>query len=124
MISLRSTRSISAARPLPWATSSIRSKLGLATTAEVSSFSFSIEQRQFVDFYATQSHSHCLQIPVIDFSKFRVAKSKRETADKIVGAFKDSGFVYLTGHGIPESTITRVFDKVRNSCFTYFLCSI
>jgi hypothetical protein len=123
MISLRSPRSISAAQSLPWATSSIRTKLGLATTAEVSSFSFSM-RRQFVDFYSTQSHCHSLQIPVIDFSKFRVAKSKRETADKIVGAFKDSGFVYLTGHGIPESTITRVFEKVRNSRFTYFIWSI
>jgi hypothetical protein len=57
-----------------------------------------------------------LRIPVVDFSKFRAAESwhqKRDTADQIVGAFKDSGFVYLSGHGIPDSTLQRVFEKVR-----------
>lgn len=48
------------------------------------------------------------RIPVIDFSKFRAARSPEErkaTADEIVGAFKDSGFVYVSNHGIPERTL-------------------
>jgi hypothetical protein len=47
------------------------------------------------------------RIPVIDFSKFRTARSaeeKKTTADEIVGAFKDSGFIYVSNHGIPERT--------------------
>lgn len=46
-------------------------------------------------------------IPVIDFTQFRDATAQSErkrTADKIVTAFKESGFIYLSGHGIPSST--------------------
>lgn len=45
------------------------------------------------------------RIPVIDFSKFRAAKSdieKKNTANEIVSAFKDSGFIYVSNHGIPQ----------------------
>lgn len=45
-------------------------------------------------------------IPVINFTKFRTAKSpgeKKKTADEIVTAFKESGFLYLEGHGIASS---------------------
>ncbi|KAJ8515346.1 hypothetical protein ONZ45_g7234 [Pleurotus djamor] len=53
-------------------------------------------------------------IPVIDFAKFRAAKShseKKATAVEIVTAFKESGFIYLAGHGIPSETIQYVFGK-------------
>ena len=44
-------------------------------------------------------------IPVVDFSGFRETASserKQDVATKIVSAFKESGFVYLSGHGIPS----------------------
>lgn len=45
-------------------------------------------------------------IPIVDFSGFREATSlerKRKVATEIVSAFKESGFVYLSGHGLPSS---------------------
>ena len=35
-------------------------------------------------------------------------------ADEIVNGFKEVGFIYLEGHGIPSSTVDGVFKKVRN----------
>jgi len=55
------------------------------------------------------------RIPVIDFSKFRAARSaeeKKQTANEIVGAFKDSGFIYVSNHGIPAETVQMAFQKV------------
>ncbi|KAJ6539615.1 hypothetical protein B0H19DRAFT_366908 [Mycena capillaripes] len=53
------------------------------------------------------------RIPLIDFSKFQAgsAAEKKSTATEIVSAFKESGFVYLSGHGIPASTIENAFTK-------------
>ncbi|KIK67822.1 hypothetical protein GYMLUDRAFT_36601 [Collybiopsis luxurians FD-317 M1] len=54
------------------------------------------------------------RIPVIDFARFRAAKSnseKQETANEIVDAFKSSGFIYISNHGIPEETVSNVFRK-------------
>jgi hypothetical protein len=56
---------------------------------------------------ATITQVQSFHIPVVDFGKFRTANSwteKKNTADEIVSAFKESGFVYLEGHGIPPST--------------------
>jgi hypothetical protein len=55
----------------------------------------------------TTQDNKALHIPVIDFSRFRDATAsseKKATAQSIVAAFKASGFVYLSGHGIPSST--------------------
>ncbi|KAH9179612.1 Clavaminate synthase-like protein [Lactarius sanguifluus] len=54
------------------------------------------------------------RIPLIDFSKYRHATSlseKRKTADEVVNGFKEVGFIYLEGHGIPSSTVDGVFEK-------------
>ncbi|KAJ3883937.1 hypothetical protein F5051DRAFT_316838 [Lentinula edodes] len=54
------------------------------------------------------------RIPVIDFSRFREAQSlaeKKETANEIVSAFKNSGFIYVSNHGISEDTVSNVFRK-------------
>jgi len=54
------------------------------------------------------------RIPVVDLTKFRTSHSKadqRYTADEVVTAFKEVGFVYLSGHGIPEATVKNVFSK-------------
>jgi hypothetical protein len=51
--------------------------------------------------FASQAGS--FSIPVVDFSKFRLAsswKEKQRTAEEIVSAFKKSGFIYLSHHGI------------------------
>jgi hypothetical protein len=44
-------------------------------------------------------------IPIVDFSGFREETSlqgRQKVGTEIVSAFKDSGFVYLSGHGIPS----------------------
>ncbi|KAG9315772.1 Clavaminate synthase-like protein [Chiua virens] len=54
------------------------------------------------------------RIPIIDFSAFRIASApseKRRIADDIVNGFKEVGFVYLSGHGIPQSVIDNVYNK-------------
>lgn len=54
--------------------------------------------------YASLAPNPNFHIPVINFAKFRSAKSqgeKKSTADEIVGAFKESGFIYIENHGIP-----------------------
>ena len=56
------------------------------------------------------------RIPVIEFNRYREAsssKEKLETAKEIVDGFKEAGFIYLSGHGIPDSTIDHTFQKVR-----------
>ncbi|KAG8812348.1 hypothetical protein FRC17_002065 [Serendipita sp. 399] len=53
-------------------------------------------------------------IPVVSFSKFRNAQSKAEreqTAQEVVTAFKEVGFVYLKDHGISSDTIQNAFTK-------------
>jgi non-haem dioxygenase in morphine synthesis N-terminal len=59
-------------------------------------------------FTAVARDSKTFGIPVVDFSKFReatVLSEKKSTAQSIVSAFKQSGFVYLSGHGIPSSML-------------------
>ncbi|KAI0322455.1 hypothetical protein OF83DRAFT_1093395 [Amylostereum chailletii] len=58
--------------------------------------------------------SSAMHIPVIDFSSYLHATSmseKRNTADKIVRGFKEVGFIYLDGHGIPANTVDNAFKK-------------
>ncbi|KAF9058011.1 hypothetical protein BJ165DRAFT_1398176 [Panaeolus papilionaceus] len=53
-------------------------------------------------------------IPIIDFSSFRTAKSqadKQKTAKEIVSAFKESGFIYLSNHGISSDEVQETFQK-------------
>nr|GAT53058.1 2OG-Fe oxygenase family [Mycena chlorophos] len=53
------------------------------------------------------------RIPLIDFSKFQQGSSleKQETANEIVSAFKGSGFIYLSNHGLPSRVVDNVFQK-------------
>ncbi|KIM26349.1 hypothetical protein M408DRAFT_330697 [Serendipita vermifera MAFF 305830] len=53
-------------------------------------------------------------IPVVSFSKFRKAKSsaeKEQTANEVVTAFKEVGFVYLKDHGISPEVIDNAFKQ-------------
>lgn len=59
-----------------------------------------LQQRGFVS-----PGNRSFSIPVINFNKFRQASSpdeKRHIAGDIVSAFKQSGFVYLSNHGIDQ----------------------
>lgn len=53
-------------------------------------------------------------IPVIDFSPFRYG-SKDEashTANQVLQAFQDVGFVYLKNHGVSQKVIDEAFSWV------------
>ncbi|PPQ65582.1 hypothetical protein CVT26_000531 [Gymnopilus dilepis] len=76
----------------------------LHPTSLARSFSSSIPRRATAQF----------RIPVIDFSKFRAstsAQEKKETADEIVSAFKESGFIYLSNHGVDPQQVQSTFKK-------------
>ncbi|KAF9464896.1 hypothetical protein BDZ94DRAFT_1161259 [Collybia nuda] len=63
---------------------------------------------------STARSTQSFHIPVIDFTQFREATAlsdRKRIADKIVSAFKESGFIYLSGHGIPSATIQATFAK-------------
>ncbi|KAH0839850.1 hypothetical protein J3R83DRAFT_800 [Lanmaoa asiatica] len=54
------------------------------------------------------------RIPIIDFSALRATATlseKRRVSDDIVNGFKEVGFVYLSGHGIPGDVIDSVYKK-------------
>ena len=65
-------------------------------------------------------------IPIVDFSGFREAtslKGRQKVATEIVSAFKDSGFVYLSGHGIPSGLYHVSIECTRKSLKTHQLQS-
>lgn len=69
----------------PRATASVLARRGLATVAPAAG---------------------AFQIPVIDFAKFKSEaglKQRQQTAEEVVTAFKESGFIYLRNHGISPS---------------------
>lgn len=54
------------------------------------------------------------RIPIVDFGRFRSpssSKDKEITANEIVTAFKEVGFVYLSNHGISKATTDIVFER-------------
>lgn len=53
-------------------------------------------------------------IPVIDFQSFH-STNKEDIADEIVQAFKSSGCLYLTNHGVPLEQV-RFFGFVNDDC--------
>jgi isopenicillin N synthase-like dioxygenase len=52
-------------------------------------------------------------VPVVDFAPFREEKSL-EKAKELFAAFRDSGFVYLQNHGVPEEIVEEAFSWVRD----------
>ncbi|KXN89520.1 1-aminocyclopropane-1-carboxylate oxidase [Leucoagaricus sp. SymC.cos] len=68
---------------------------------------FSVASKRALATVAVPAPS-AFKIPVIDFSKFKSEagpKERRQTADEVVTAFKESGFIYLKNHGIcPRSS--------------------
>lgn len=64
--------------------------------------------------FATVTNDPSFRIPVIDFSKFRRSTSiteKQETANEIVTAFEQVGFIYLSRHGIDDATVANAFKQ-------------
>ncbi|KAJ3552709.1 hypothetical protein NM688_g4012 [Phlebia brevispora] len=49
-------------------------------------------------------------ISVIDFGAFLNGSQKQAVADAMLTSFKDSGFVYLINHGLPQDRIDSMFE--------------
>ncbi|KAJ7241894.1 hypothetical protein B0H12DRAFT_1132914 [Mycena haematopus] len=62
---------------------------------------------------ASDAQAASFRIPIIDFQEYQEgsSKEKKAAATKIVSAFKESGFIYLSNHGIPAATIENAFAK-------------
>ncbi|KAF2007986.1 Clavaminate synthase-like protein [Amniculicola lignicola CBS 123094] len=60
---------------------------------------------------ATNKTTITSPIPIIDFSKFLAGSKadKLQIAHQIDSAFRDVGFVYLTGHGVDQQTLSQCF---------------
>ncbi|KAF2092000.1 Clavaminate synthase-like protein [Saccharata proteae CBS 121410] len=67
------------------------------------------------------SHTPPPSLPIIDISPFLPSPSpslsgpasRAATATALATACRDSGFFYLTGHGIPGATTTQILDLAR-----------
>jgi hypothetical protein len=61
-------------------------------------------------------------VPIVDFGKFLDGgEDDREyVAMQIDDAFRNAGFVYLKGHGVPREMIMECFEWVTTSF--YFIC--
>ncbi|KAJ6538542.1 hypothetical protein DFH09DRAFT_1177172 [Mycena vulgaris] len=61
----------------------------------------------------SEAQTSSFRIPLIDFSTFRAGSpaEKKKVATEVVSAFKESGFLYLNGHGISAPTIENAFTK-------------
>ncbi|CAK5275454.1 unnamed protein product, partial [Mycena citricolor] len=59
------------------------------------------------------SEAPAFRIPLVDFSKFRAGSpsEKKAAANQIVSGFKESGFIYLRGHGISSAVIQNAFTQ-------------
>ncbi|TCR16049.1 2OG-Fe(II) oxygenase family protein [Streptomyces sp. BK205] len=51
-------------------------------------------------------------IALIDITDWRTG-ADREVAHRLVGAFRDTGFACVTGHGVPPDAVAGVFDAAR-----------
>lgn len=55
-------------------------------------------------------------LPIVDLSPFfngGTQAAKQSTADKLVAACKDVGFVYVKGHGVPGQLLEEAFSIVE-----------
>ena len=51
-------------------------------------------------------------IPIVDFKDFAsgAPEARLQAAKELVAACRDVGFVYITGHGVPDDTLAKAFD--------------
>lgn len=61
------------------------------------------------------THSAFTRLPVVDVSGLFSADQtrRRETALQLGSAAKDAGFLYITGHGVPQPLIDSLLDRTR-----------
>ncbi|KAJ7155226.1 thymine dioxygenase [Mycena filopes] len=52
-------------------------------------------------------------IAVLDFAPFLDGSNKRDVGTKMLAAFQDIGFVYLTNHGIPTERVAEMFALTK-----------
>ncbi len=54
-------------------------------------------------------------IPIVDLSPTATGRPEgyRQVADEIARAAEESGFLYVSGHGVPQALIDRTFDAAR-----------
>ncbi|MEM7438639.1 MAG: 2-oxoglutarate and iron-dependent oxygenase domain-containing protein [Pseudomonadota bacterium] len=69
--------------------------------------------------YATAKVLDADLIPVIDISPLRDGSGAEPVADALHRASQGLGFIYVTGHGIPEAKI----DAARSAAFSFFRAS-
>jgi isopenicillin N synthase-like dioxygenase len=55
-------------------------------------------------------------IPVVDITPLRDGSNPKHVADALHAASQNLGFIYIKGHGIPESVI----NAARNCAYSYF----
>lgn len=56
------------------------------------------------------------EVPMIDLSRMRGSLENRTALGKeIIHAAETTGFFYIRNHGVPEGTITRADEKLRQS---------
>lgn len=63
-------------------------------------------------------------ISIVDFSPFSSTldesqERKKETAQKILRSFQETGFVYLVNHGVEKGLVDGMFDMVCSSFVSY-----
>lgn len=51
-------------------------------------------------------------VSVLNFRPFLDGSNKQEVADALFASMKDSGFVYLVNHGLPQDKIDGMFEMV------------
>ena len=57
-------------------------------------------------------------IPVVDITPLRDGSDAQGVADALHAASTDLGFIYISGHGIPDEII----DNARASALAFFRC--
>ena len=59
-------------------------------------------------------------IPVIDISKLRDNSDAKGVAEQLHAASQNLGFIYVSGHGIPDTVI----DAARSSAYDFFRSAV
>ena len=64
--------------------------------------------------YAAADLTHSDAIPVIDVESLRLGGDIRPVADAVFAAATNTGFFYVSGHGIPEARTAQAFAVARD----------
>lgn len=64
--------------------------------------------------YATAQETDATQIPVVDITALRTGDNPDAVAEALHAASQHLGFIYVSGHGIPEELIQRARQQALN----------